>query len=298
MKQNIETIMATEASAPFHCIYSPHKSGQELHILVEAIIMLSHHFTGDLNPELFMISELKNRKLYLCMLPAPLIEVLIQMKAPKKFPDNNDTFHFIPWQAELERYWLTLAPPEGAMSISTTVLKTTLDYVLEEKGVHVAEIKKIFKTASGEKLLEVGAPVKLFTGNYHCDLNVDDNWTPTTEHTDRSLVDLKHVCINRMTWTINLSHTLTNKLKLCIECFEPLPDDHPMVTTPFTHLEQATGEDKEVAKNRMQLYIQKAKHVKCTTKSGKRASDGGGSSADPLGSLRALLAKRAKEPEN
>ena len=70
----------------------------------------------------------------------------------------------------------------------------------------------------------------------------------------------------------------------------------PMVKTPFTHLEQATGEDKDVAKNRMQLYTQKAKHARCMTKSGKRTSDGGGSSGF-AGSLRALLAKRAKEPE-
>ena len=292
MKQNIETIMATHASAPFHCIYSPHKSDQEINILVEASIMLSRQFTGDLDPEHVRISELKSRKLYLCMLPAILIEALIQMKEPKKFPYNKDTFHFIAWQPEPERYWLTLAPPEGAVSLSTTVLSTTLSCVLDEKGIHINDIKKLFRPVEVE-----GSPVKIFTGNYHCDLNIDDNWTPTTEHPNRSLEDLKHVCINRKTWTINLSHTTTNRLKLCIECFEPLPDDHPMVMTPFLHLEQADGEDKDDAKNRMKTYIQKAKHVKCMKKSGKRASDGGGSSADPLLSFRALLAKRAKEPE-
>jgi hypothetical protein len=176
---------------------------------------------------------------------------------------------------------MTLTQPESVPSLPTTILKITLNDILNKNGLSIRELKPNLNKASG---------VKCPNGVYYISLNFDKDWPHTNEPT---LEDLKHITIKGAHWKVELSNTVTHKLDLCHACYCPLAKDHPAVLNKPEFLEQRPDEDVTISDERMRTYINTAIHQNCRKKPTKR----GPSSSNATDTFKTMLAKRNKEEE-
>ena len=283
---NLDTIMANHPEAvPFHILMDPFQKDFQDNILIEIAIYVMKHAKGDFKPEDVTLKINTQRRLYVAWLPQALVDLLTAMPAPKKFPSHlgtNATFLFLAWTPEPVRLWMTLTQPESAPSLPTTVLKITLNDILNKNGLAIRELKPN---------LNKNSDAKCPNGIYYVSLTFDKNWPHDTEST---LEDLKHVTIKGAHWKVELSNTVTHKLDLCIECYCPLPKDHPAVLNKPEFLEQRTDEDVTISDARKRAYINAAMHQNCRKKPPPKR---GASSSNAIDTFKAMLAKRNKEEE-
>ena len=219
-------------TVPFHIRTEPFKKDYQDNILIEIAIYLMKHAKGNFDPENVTLKVNTQRGLYTAWLPQVLVDLLVEMPAPKKFPAHlctNATFHFLPWKPEAVRLWMTIAQPESAPSIPTTILKITLNNILNNHGLAITELKPN---------LSKNTDVKCLTGVYYVSLNYNKDLLRDSSDTS-TLEDLKHITIKEAHWKVELSNTVTHKLDLCIKCYRPLPKDHPAVLNKPTLLDHS-----------------------------------------------------------
>jgi hypothetical protein len=178
---------------------------------------------------------------------------------------------------------MTIAQPESAPSIPTTILKITLNNILNNHGLAITELKPN---------LSKNTDVKCLTGVYYVSLNYNKDLLRDSSDTS-TLEDLKHITIKEAHWKVELSNTVTHKLDLCTKCYRPLPKDHPAVLNKPTLLDHQTDEDVTISDERMRTYINTAMHQECRANpNSKRAS-----TPNAIDTFKAMLAKRTKEEE-
>ena len=230
-------------TVPFHIRTEPFKKDYQDNILIEIAIYLMKHAKGNFDPENVTLKVNTQRGLYTAWLPQVLVDLLVEMPAPKKFPAHlctNATFHFLPWKPEAVRLWMTIAQPESAPSIPTTILKITLNNILNNHGLAITELKPN---------LSKNTDVKCLTGVYYVSLNYNKDLLRDSSDTS-TLEDLKHITIKEAHCKVELSNTVTHKLDLCTKCYRPLPKDHPAVLNKPTLLDQQADEDKTISDER------------------------------------------------
>ena len=273
-------------TVPFHIRTEPFKKDYQDNILIEIAIYLMKHAKGNFDPENVTLKVNTQRGLYTAWLPQVLVDLLVEMPAPKKFPAHlctNATFHFLPWKPEAVRLWMTIAQPESAPSIPTTILKITLNNILNNHGLAITELKPN---------LSKNTDVKCLTGVYYVSLNYNKDLLRDSSDTS-NLEDLKHITIKEAHCKVELSNTVTHKLDLCTKCYRPLPKDHPAVLNKPTLLDQQADEDKTISDERMRTYINTAMHQECRAIPNlKRAP-----TSNAIDTFKAMLAKRTKEEE-
>ena len=73
-------------TVPFHIRTEPFKKDYQDNILIEIAIYLMKHAKGNFDPENVTLKVNTQRGLYTAWLPQVLVDLLVEMPAPKKFP--------------------------------------------------------------------------------------------------------------------------------------------------------------------------------------------------------------------